>query len=48
MKIKFVCHGLIMRHANFHDNWTMASNLLHIKMGGENERGAGKGSKLDQ
>ena len=31
MKTKYVCHGLIYLHVNFHDNRTMQTVILIIK-----------------
>ena len=31
MKTKYVCHGLIFLHVNFHDNQTMRTVILIIK-----------------
>ena len=36
MKIKYVCHGLISLHFNFHDNrtkWTLTSNIKICRWG---------------
>ena len=36
MKTKYVCHGLISLHYNFHDNWTtrtVASNIKNCRWG---------------
>ena len=38
MKIKYVCHGLISLHVNFHDNrtkWTLTSNIKICRWGGK-------------
>ena len=37
MKTKYVCHGLISLHVNFHDNrtkWTVTSNIKFCRWGG--------------
>ena len=49
MKIKYVCHGLISLHFNFHDNrtkWTLTSNIKICRWGGgkEKEPSQGKGT----
>ena len=31
MKTKYVCHGLMYLHVNFHDNWTIRTVILIIK-----------------
>ena len=41
MKTKYVCHGLIFLHVNFHDNQTMRTVILIIK----NWRWGGGGGK---
>ena len=41
MKTKNVCRGLISLYVNFHNNWTMWSTNLHVKIyrwGGEGKR----------
>ena len=41
MKTKYVCHGLISLHVNFHDNRTMQTLILFMKncrWGGEQEK----------
>ena len=45
MKIKYVCHGLISLHVNFHYNrtkWTLTSNIKICRWGG----GGGKEKEL--
>ena len=32
MKTKYVCRGLISLYVNFHNNWTMWSLNLHVKI----------------
>ena len=32
MKTKYVCRGLISLYVNFHNNWTMWSTNLHVKI----------------
>ena len=32
MKSKYVCRGLISLYVNFHNNWTMYSKKLHVKI----------------
>ena len=32
MKTKYVCRGLISLYVNFHNNWTMWSLNLHLKV----------------
>ena len=32
MKTKYVCHGLISLYVNFHNNRTMWSTNLHVKI----------------
>ena len=42
MKTKYVCRGLISLYVNFHNNWTMWSTNLHVKIrrwgGGERKK----------
>ena len=32
MKTKYVCRGLTSLYVNFHNNWTMWSTNLHVKI----------------
>ena len=48
MKTKYVCHGLISLHGNFHDNrtkWTVISNIKICRWGGGG--GGGKGKRAE-
>ena len=42
MKIRYVCHGLISLYVNFHNNRTMWSTNLHVKIC---RCGGGKGKR---
>ena len=41
MKTKYVCHGIVKRHVNFHGtrtNWTVTSSIKICRWGGEGKR----------